>query len=106
MNERRLTPRENPTIFKRLLDLACDIVGAAPFLHTQGGIARAFSYQLPSAGTSTGANAEESDGASSFRNQMNWCESSARSFITRFATKPVAVAGAPGRVNRTSNLNP
>jgi hypothetical protein len=65
MNERRLTPCGKPTIFKRLLDFACDIIGAAPFLHTRGGIARAFSYQRLSAGTSTGANAEESDGASS-----------------------------------------
>jgi four helix bundle protein len=66
MNERRLTPSGKPfDIHERLLDFACEIVGAAQNLHTQGGIARAFSYQLLAAGTSTGANAEESDGASS-----------------------------------------
>jgi four helix bundle protein len=40
-------------------------VRAAQFLHTRGPIGRALSYQLLSAGTSTGANAEEADGASS-----------------------------------------
>ena len=34
-------------------------------MRCRGPVARAFSYQLLSAGTSTGANAEESDGASS-----------------------------------------
>jgi four helix bundle protein len=40
-------------------------VRAAQFLHTRGPIGRALSYQLLSAGTSTGSNAEEADGASS-----------------------------------------
>ena len=46
---------------------ACDVVKAAQFLHTRGPIGRALSYQLLSAGTSVGANAEEGDGASSHR---------------------------------------
>lgn len=66
MNEHRLTPSGKPyDIHERLLDFACEIVGAAQFLHTRGPIGRELSYQLLSAGTSTGANAEESDGASS-----------------------------------------
>src|SRR5688572_12193229 len=51
----------------RLLLFACDIVGAAQFLHRRGAIARALSYQLLDAGTSVGSNAEEADGASSRR---------------------------------------
>src|SRR6185436_3697768 len=66
MNEQRLTASGKPfDIHERLLDFACDIVRAAQFLHTRGPIARALSYQLLSAGTSTGSNAEEADGASS-----------------------------------------
>jgi len=66
MNSQELTPHGKPyDIHERLLDFACDIVRAAQFLHTRGPIGRALSYQLLAAGTSTGANAEESDGASS-----------------------------------------
>ena len=66
MNEQRLTPSGKPfDIHERLLEFACDIVRAAQFLHTRGPIGRALSYQLLSAGTSTGSNAEEADGASS-----------------------------------------
>ena len=52
-------------IHERLLDFACDVVRAAQFLHRRGPIARALSYQILSAGTSAGANAEEADGATS-----------------------------------------
>jgi four helix bundle protein len=66
MDEQRLTPSGKPfDIHERLLDFACEIVRAAQFLHTRDPIGRALSYQLLSAGTSTGANAEEADGASS-----------------------------------------
>jgi four helix bundle protein len=66
MNHKRLTASGKPCdIHERLLDFACDIVNAVQVLHTRGSVARAFSYQLLSAGTSTGANAAESDGASS-----------------------------------------
>ena len=66
MNGQQLTPSGKPyDIHERLLDFACDIVKAVQFLHTRGPVARAFSYQLLSAGTSTGANAAEGDGASS-----------------------------------------
>ncbi len=60
------TPSGKPyDIHERLLIFACDVVRTAKFLHTQGGVARELSYQLLSAGTSAGANSEESDGASS-----------------------------------------
>jgi len=52
-------------IRQRLLEFACDIVQAAQFLHTRGPIGRALSYQLLAAGTSIGANLQETDGASS-----------------------------------------
>src|ERR1044071_8164725 len=52
-------------IHERLLLFACEVIGAARFLHHQGGIARALSYQVLGAGTSIGANAAEGDGASS-----------------------------------------
>jgi four helix bundle protein len=66
MSEPRLTPGGKPfDIHERLLEFACEIVRAAQFLHTRGPIGRALSYQLLSAGTSAGANAEEADGASS-----------------------------------------
>jgi four helix bundle protein len=66
MNEQRLTPSGKPfDIHERLLNFACDIVRASQFLHPRGPIARALSYQLLAAGTSTGSNAEEADGASS-----------------------------------------
>jgi len=66
MNEQRLTPSGKPyDIHERLLEFAVEIVNAAQFLHTRGPIGRALSYQLLSAGTSAGASAEESDGASS-----------------------------------------
>jgi four helix bundle protein len=43
----------------------CDIVRTVELLHRRGPIGRAPSYQLLAAGTSVGANYEESDGASS-----------------------------------------
>ena len=52
-------------IHERLLIFACDIVRTAQILHDRGGVGRALSYQLLSAGTSAGANAEEGDGATS-----------------------------------------
>jgi four helix bundle protein len=52
-------------IHERLLEFACEIVTTAQFLHKRGPIARALSHQIIASGTSAGANAEESDGASS-----------------------------------------
>ena len=52
-------------IHERLLIFACDIVRTSQFLHEMGGIGRALSYQLLSAGTSAGANAAEGDSATS-----------------------------------------
>jgi len=59
-------PHDKPfDVHERLLIFACDIVRTAQFLQRQGPIGRAVSYQILSAGVSTGANAEEGDGASS-----------------------------------------
>jgi four helix bundle protein len=52
-------------IRERLLEFACDVVKTSQFLHTQGSIGRALSYQLIAAGTSAGANAHEAESASS-----------------------------------------
>ena len=52
-------------LHERLLVFACDIVDAVQFLHRRGPIGRELSYQVLKAGTSVGANYEESDGASS-----------------------------------------
>jgi four helix bundle protein len=52
-------------LHERLLLFACDVVRAVQFLHRRGPVGRAISYQLLAAGTSVGANYEESDGASS-----------------------------------------
>ena len=66
MEQTRLTPSGKPfDIHERLLLFACDIVRVTQFLHTRGPIARHLSYQILSAGTSVGSNAEEADGGSS-----------------------------------------
>ena len=66
MNTHQRLPNGKPyDIHERLLEFACAIVKVAQFLHSQGPIGRELSYQVLSAGTSAGANAEESDGASS-----------------------------------------
>jgi len=66
MEQTKLTPSGKPfDIHERLLLFACDIVKVTQFLHTRGPIGRALSYQILSAGTSVGSNAEEADGASS-----------------------------------------
>jgi len=96
MNEQRLTPSGKPyDIHERLLDFAVEIVNAAQFLHTRGPIGRALSYQLLSAGTSAGANAEESDGASSHDD-----------FITknRIALKEAKESRFRLRIRRRANL--
>jgi four helix bundle protein len=59
-------PHDKPfDIHERLLLFACDIVKTAQFLQQQGPIGQAVSYQILSAGVSTGANAQEGDGATS-----------------------------------------
>ena len=59
-------PLDKPyDIHERLLLFACDIVRTAQFLQQRGPIGRAVSYQILAAGVSTGANAEEGDGATS-----------------------------------------
>ena len=66
MNDAETSPPAKPyDIHERLLVFACEIVRTAQILHNQGGIARALSYQVLSAGTSIGANAAEGDGANS-----------------------------------------
>ena len=66
MTPSELTASGKPwDIRERLLLFACDIVRTVQFLHRRGPVARALSYQILSAGTSVGSNAEEGDGASS-----------------------------------------
>jgi len=66
MKQPEITPPEKPyDLHERLLVFACEVVRAVQFLHTRNAIARELSYQILSAGTSVGANYEESDGASS-----------------------------------------
>ena len=55
---------------ERLFLFACTIVRLVQFLHTQGPIAKALSYQILNAGTSAGANYEEADGGSSDRDTL------------------------------------
>lgn len=66
MTQPATVPNGKPfDIHDRLLLFACEVVRATNFLHRQGGIARALSYQILAAGTSAGSNAAEADGASS-----------------------------------------
>jgi len=59
-------PSQKPyDIHERLLVFAYDIVRTSQFLHDTGGIGRALSYQVLSAGLSAGANAAEGDSATS-----------------------------------------
>jgi four helix bundle protein len=64
-NRKRVTTGKPFDIRHRLLEFACEIVGAAQFLHTRGPVGRALSHQLLTAGTSIGANMQEADGAAS-----------------------------------------
>ena len=65
------TPREKPyDLRERLLLFACLIVRLTQFLHTQGPIAKALSYQILKSGTSAGANYEEADAGSSPRDKL------------------------------------
>ncbi len=54
---------------QRLLNFAVVIVRLVQFLHTQGPIAKALSYQILKCGTSAGANYEEADDGSSPRDK-------------------------------------
>jgi four helix bundle protein len=74
MKQPALTQSGKPfNLHDRLLLFACDIVRAVEFLHKRGPIGRAISYQILSAGTSVGANYEESDGASSHADFIAKC---------------------------------
>jgi four helix bundle protein len=53
----------------RLFRFACVVVRLVKFLHTQGPIATALSYQVLKAGTSAGANYEEADDGSGPRDK-------------------------------------
>ena len=55
---------------ERLFLFACVIVRLVQFLHTQGPVAKALSYQLLNCGTSAGANYEEADDGSSSRDRI------------------------------------
>ena len=51
----------------RLFQFACEVVRVVQYLHTQGPVAKALSYQILKSGTSAGANYEEADDGSSPR---------------------------------------
>ena len=55
---------------ERLFLFACVITRLVQFLHTQGPIAVALSYQVLKSGTSAGANYEEADDGSSARDKL------------------------------------
>ena len=55
---------------RRLFLYGCLIVRVVQFLHTQGPIAKALSYQILKSGTSAGANYEEADGGSSDKDRL------------------------------------
>jgi four helix bundle protein len=55
---------------ERLFLFACVITRLAQFLHTQGPVAIALSYQVLKSGTSAGANYEEADDGSSARDSL------------------------------------
>ena len=55
---------------ERLLRFACDIVLLVQYLHTQGPVAKALSYQILKSGNSAGANYEEADDGSSPRDAV------------------------------------
>jgi four helix bundle protein len=66
MTQQQSTTNGKPyDLHERLLAFACEIIDAVQFLHRRGPIERELSYQVLKAGTSVGANYEESDGASS-----------------------------------------
>ena len=60
-------PRKPFDLRERLFEFACLITRVVQFLHTQGSVATALSYQLLKCGTSAGANYEEADDGSSLR---------------------------------------
>ena len=63
-------PRKPYDLRERLFEFGCLIVRVAQFLHTQGPVATAISYQVLKSGTSAGANYEESDDGSSNRDVL------------------------------------
>jgi four helix bundle protein len=65
------TVRQKPyELRQRLFLFSCLIVRVVQFLHTQGPVARALSYQLLNCGTSAAANYEEADAGSSKRDAL------------------------------------
>jgi four helix bundle protein len=55
------TPQKPFDLREQLLEFACLMVRVVQFIHTQGPVASALSYQLLKCGTSAGANYEEAD---------------------------------------------
>jgi four helix bundle protein len=62
MERTELKPASKPyDLRERLFLFACTVVHVVKFLHTQGPIGAALSYQILKAGTSAGANYEEAN---------------------------------------------
>lgn len=71
MGQEDWTVRRKPyDLRERLFLFACLVVRLVQFLHTQGAVAKALSYQVLKSGTSAGANFEESDAGSSPRDKL------------------------------------
>lgn len=71
MDDTDWTIRRKPyDLRERLFLFACLIVRVVQFLHQQGPVATALSYQILKSGTSAGANYEEADDGSSARDKL------------------------------------
>jgi four helix bundle protein len=67
MDNNKWRPTRPYDLRDRLFEFGCLTVRVVQFLHTQGPVATAVSYQVLKSGTSAGANYEESDDGSSNR---------------------------------------
>ena len=70
MDHQEWRPRKPYDLRERLFEFGCLTVRVVQFLHTQGPVAAALSYQVLKSGTSAGANYEESDDGSSNRDVL------------------------------------
>ena len=71
MHQDDWTIRDKPfDLRERLFRYACLILRLVQYLHTQGPIAVALSYQVLKSGTSAGANYEEADSGSSPKDRL------------------------------------
>jgi four helix bundle protein len=70
MDQQQWHPKKPYDLRERLFEFACLTVRVVQYLHTQGPVPSALSYQLLKCGTSAGANYEEADDGSSDRDTL------------------------------------